>query len=69
MGYTEIDEGYPTPAWLSLYNNVAHCKHCDAVYNTTEKYVKVRPTSKGTQTPTFSYVRNCKENVCPNCEK
>lgn len=69
MGYSEIEEGYRAPAWMSLYNNLAHCKHCDCVYNTTVKYAKVRSNSTGTQTPTFSFVRNCKENVCPNCER
>lgn len=69
MGYTELDDGYRPPAWMSLYNNLKHCKHCDAVYNATTKYAKVIPTSNGTQTPTFNYIRDCKENVCPCCEK
>lgn len=69
MGYTEFDEGYKPPTWMELYKNLKHCKFCNAVYNKNTKFVKVRSLSTGTQTPTFSYVRDCKENVCPCCEK
>jgi hypothetical protein len=69
MGYTELDDGYRAPAWISLYNNLAHCKFCDAVYTKGAKYAKVRDISTGTNTPSFSFVRDCKENVCPCCEK
>lgn len=70
MGYTDIDEGtYSPPGWMSLYKKLKHCKFCNTVYNIDIEYAKVRSISSGTSTPTFSYVRKCKENVCPCCEK
>lgn len=42
MGYTDIEESlYKPPQWMQLYNNLTHCKFCNAVYTKDTKFVKV----------------------------
>lgn len=60
---------YQPPSWMSKYDNLTHCKHCNAVYNKNTKFVKVRDISCGTESFQYEYLRDCKPNVCPNCER
>ena len=70
MGYTDIEESlYKPPYWMQSYTNLVHCKYCDAVYTKGTKFVKVESRTNGTNLPTFRYIRDCKQDVCPMCEK
>jgi len=60
---------YAPPEWMKSNPNLAHCPYCDAVYSKNTKWVKVRHINNGTCPTIKKYIRDCKPNACPMCER
>jgi len=67
--FRQSDAVYAPPEWMSKYPTLAHCSYCDAVYSKDTEWVKVRHINEGTRPTQKQYVRDCKPNSCPMCER
>lgn len=64
-----VIEGFRPPAWIEKYPNITHCSNCDAVYNSTAKFVRAQNISISTMPTQWMKIGNCVEGACPFCNK
>ena len=62
-----VSDEYKAPAWMKGYDNLAHCKKCDAVFNKNTEFVRGYNIQNGTMPFEFVKVADCKKGCCPVC--